>query len=93
MEISEERLAATEAPEDEMNGRQLLDRVFSKCASVLQLSTAEHEPLCIRRDAFFLLNFRLEGFHVVALAQVDSDSLSCDRPDKDLDHLSVQSNK
>jgi len=73
-----------------MESSFFLNVVVSKCPAILKLFSSENEPLLIRWDSFFVLNFSLDIFDRVRWLHVKSDSFASESLDEDL-HSSSES--
>jgi len=81
-------LGTTTEPQDQVEGRLLLDVVVGQSAAVLKLLTGEDQSLLVRRDAFLLLNLSLDIVDRVGGLDLKGDSLTGEGLDEDL-HLAV----
>lgn len=69
-----------------MERRVLLDIVVTQRASVLELLATKDESLLIRRNAFLVLNLRLDGLNRIRRIRVERNSLPSQGLDENL-HL------
>ena len=70
-----------------MERRVLLDIVVTQSSTVLELFPAENEALLIRRDAFLVLNLRLDRLDRIGRLNVQRNGLARESFHKDLRHL------
>uniref|UniRef100_A0A453IJM5 Uncharacterized protein n=1 Tax=Aegilops tauschii subsp. strangulata TaxID=200361 RepID=A0A453IJM5_AEGTS len=75
---------ASAEPEDEMEGRLLLDVVVGKGAAVLQLLAGEDQPLLVRRDPLLVLDLGLDIVDGIAALNLEGDGLPREGLDEDL---------
>merc|ERR1712149_67966 len=85
----DEYLHASAQAQHQMKSRLLLDVVVRKRATVFELLACEDQSLLIWRDAFFVLNFRLDVIDGIAGLHIQGDGLSSQSLDEDL-HASAQ---
>src|SRR4051794_24673757 len=71
-------LHATTQAEDEMQSRLLLNVVVRQSTSMLELLACEDQALLVRRDAFLILNLRLDIVDGVGGLNLQGDGLSRD---------------
>ena len=71
-----------------MKCRFLCDIVIRERAPIFELLACENEALLIRRNAFLVLNLRLDGFDIVAWFYVERDGLPRESLNEDL-HASM----
>jgi hypothetical protein len=67
-----------------MKGTFLLNIIIRKSSPVLELFTSKNEPLLIGRDAFLILDLRLDVIDGVGRLNFQGDGLPCKRLHKDL---------
>ena len=77
-------LAATAETQHQVERGLLLDVVVSQGAAVFELLTREDQTLLIRRDAFLVLNLRLDIVNRVRGLDFKRDGLACERLDENL---------
>jgi hypothetical protein len=86
----DEDLHATTEPEHQVEGGLLLDVVVGKGAAILELLAGKDEALLVWRDAFLVLDLRLDIVDGVRRLDLKCDGLASEGLHKDL-HLQVQS--
>lgn len=59
-----------------MQSRFLLDVIVGESTSILELLSGENQTLLIRRNAFLILNLRLDIIDSVARLNLESDGLA-----------------
>ena len=59
-----------------MEGRLLLDVVVTKSSTVFKALACENKTLLVWRDAFFVLDFRLNVLHCVRGFNIESNCLA-----------------
>merc|ERR1711942_497165 len=89
----DEDLHATAETQNEMESGLLLDIVVGQSTAILELFACEDEPLLVRRDSFFVLNFRLDILDAVRWFHLERDGLSCQCFDEDLHSSSETQNE
>merc|ERR1711987_31515 len=85
----DEDLHASPQPENEMEGRLLLDVVVRESPAILQLLASEDQPLLIRGDTFLVLDLSLDVLNAVRGLDLGGDGLPSQSLDEDL-HTSPQ---
>ena len=73
-----------------MQSRFLLDVIVGESTSILELLSGENQTLLIGRNAFLILDLRLDIINSVARLNLESDGLSSEGLD---DYKSVVSKK
>merc|ERR1712241_1232201 len=63
-------------PQHQVKGRLFLNVVIAQRASVFQLFTGKDETLLVRRDSFFVLDFRLDVVGGVSWFHLEGDGLA-----------------
>merc|ERR1711934_1176657 len=81
-------LSATQT-QHQVQSRLLLDVVVRKSAAILQLFAGENQTLLIRRDAFLVLDFRLNVLDGIGRFHIKRNGFAGQRLDKNL-HASTQ---
>ena len=71
-------LGTTTETEDQVEGRLLLDVVVREGAAVFKLLASEDQALLVGRDAFLVLDFRLDIVDCVAGFDLEGYGLSSD---------------
>ena len=89
----DENLHATSQAKNKVKSRLFLYVVVAKSATIFQLLSGEDEPLLVGRDAFFVLDLRLNIFNGVARLDFKSDGLSGQGLDENLHATSQAKNK
>lgn len=72
-------LHTTTETKDEMKSGFLLNVVIGQGAAIFKLLAGKDETLLIRRNAFLVLNFRLDIVDCVGRLHLQGDSLPCQR--------------
>ena len=85
----DEDLHASSQSKNEVESRFLLNVVVAESSAVFQLFTSKDKTLLIWRNAFLVLDFRLDVFDGIARLYFERDCLASERLDKDL-HASSQ---
>src|SRR5258708_29929618 len=67
-----------------MKGGFLLNIVIRKCATILKLLPSENQALLIWRDAFLVLDFRLDIVDRIGRLHLQGDGLASESLDKNL---------
>jgi len=77
-------LGTSSEPQHKMKGTLLLDVVVTQGPSVLELLTGEDQPLLVRGDSLFILDFSLHILDRVTRLNLEGDCLTREGFDKDL---------
>merc|ERR1712180_513939 len=88
-----EDLHTSSEPENKMECGLLLDVVVRECPAILQLFASKDQPLLVWRDAFLILDLRLDVLDSVRWLNFESDGLSSQRLHEDLHTSSQPQNK
>ena len=80
----DEDLHSTTEPEDEMQGRLLLDVVVREGSAVFELLASEDQALLVRRNAFLVLDLGLDVVDGVGGLDLESDGLASQGLDENL---------
>jgi len=67
----------TSKTQDKMKSRFFLNVVVRKCSSIFKLFSCENESLLLRRNAFLVLNLRLDVLNCVIRFHVQGNCLPC----------------
>ena len=67
-----------------MQSRLLLNVVVSQGAAIFKLLTRKDQALLVRRNAFLVLDLLLDVLDRIRAVHIESDSLACQRLNKDL---------
>ena len=67
-----------------MKSALLLNVIIRKSAAIFQLLSGKNETLLVRRDAFFILNFRFNIVDSVRRFNLKGNSFSCEGLDENL---------
>merc|ERR1719209_2794539 len=77
-------LSTSPQPEDEVEGRLLLDVVVGQSPAILQLLASEDQPLLVRGDPLLVLDLRLHVLDRVRRLHLEGDSLAREGLHEDL---------
>jgi hypothetical protein len=88
-DIFRSRLLTTTQAEHKVQRALLLDVIVAQGATVLQLLTSKDETLLVRRNAFLVLNLRLDVVNRVARLNLQGDGLASEGLDENL-HTTTQ---
>ena len=73
-----------------MQGRFFLDIVVRECTAVFKLFPRKNQPLLVRGDAFFVLDFLLHVVDGIAWFHIERDRLPGQSLDEDLHSAQVR---
>jgi len=81
--LDEDLHPATET-KDKVQRRLFLDVVIRECATIFELLAGEDQTLLVRRDAFLVLNLRLDVVNGIGRLDLERDGLAGQRLHEDL---------